>query len=90
MIKFDKKSHKYVCEKTGKELISTTTLIGKYKKPFDKKEHATRVANREGLEVDFVLEMWEKEKNRACDYGTNIHEVMEDYLTLGKKEDQYE
>ena len=48
MIKFDKKSHKYVCEKTGKELISTTTLIGKYKKPFDKKEHATRVANREG------------------------------------------
>ena len=26
MIKFDKKTHKYVCEKTGKELISTTTL----------------------------------------------------------------
>ena len=89
MIKFDKKTHKYVCEKTGKELISTTTLIGKYKKPFDKKEHATRVANRETFESARV-KIIEKEKNRACDYGTNIHEVMEDYLTTGKKVDKYD
>ena len=89
MIKFDKKTHKYIDEATGKELISATTLIGKYKKPFDKKEHATRVANREGLEVEFVLEMWEKQKNEACNYGTNIHEVMEDYLTKGEKEEKY-
>lgn len=89
MIKFDKKTHKYIDETTGRELISATTLIGKYKKPFDKKEHATRVANREGLEVDFVLDMWEKEKNRACDYGTNIHEVMENYLTEGTKEKKH-
>jgi ATP-dependent exoDNAse (exonuclease V) beta subunit len=34
--------------------------------------------------------MWEKEKNRACDYGTNIHKIMEDYLTQGKKEEEYE
>ena len=79
MITFDEKTHTYKCSKTGRELISATTLIGKYKKPFDKMENATRVANREGLDVEFVLEMWEKEKNRACDYGTNIHKVMEDY-----------
>ena len=90
MIKFDKKKHKYIDEKTGKELISTTQLLSKYKKPFDKKEHATRVANREGLDVEFVLEMWEKEKDRACDYGTNIHELMEDYLTEGKKDPKYQ
>jgi ATP-dependent exoDNAse (exonuclease V) beta subunit len=90
MITFDEKSHTYKCAKTGRELISATTLIGKYKKPFDKMENATRVANREGLDVEFVLEMWEKEKNRACDYGTNIHKVMEDYLTEGTKNEEHE
>ena len=90
MITFDEKSHTYKCSKTGRELISATTLIGKYKKPFDKMENATRVANREGLDVEFVLDMWEKEKNRACDYGTNIHKVMEDYLTEGVVEEEHE
>ena len=90
MITFDEKTHTYKCSKTGRELISATTLIGKYKKPFDRMENATRVANREGLDVEFVLEMWEKEKNRACDYGTNIHKVMEDYLTQGIKEEEHE
>tara|TARA_R100000278_G_scaffold58355_1_gene47962 strand:- start:3613 stop:4353 length:741 start_codon:yes stop_codon:yes gene_type:complete len=89
MIKFDPVKHRYTCEKTGKELISVTTLLGKYKPVFDKMENATRVANREGLDVEFVLDMWEQEKNRACDYGTSIHKVMEDYLVEGKEEDEY-
>ena len=55
MITFDEKTHTYKCSKTGRELISATTLIGKYKKPFDRMENATRVANREGLDVQFVL-----------------------------------
>lgn len=90
MITFDEKTHTYRCSKTGRELISATTLIGKYKKPFDKMEHATRVANRQGLDVDFVLDLWEKEKNRACEYGTNIHKVMEDYLTEGVEDKKHE
>ena len=89
MIKFNEELHRYVTEDTGSELVSVTTLIGKYKPKFDKKENATRVANREGLTVDFVLDMWEKEKNKACDYGTSIHKVMEDFLIEGKKEDKY-
>ena len=89
MVIFDEKRHKYIDSETGKELMSVTRLIGKYKPVFDKKEAATRVANREGLTVDFVLDLWEKEKNKACDYGTDIHKVMEDFLTEGKKEEQY-
>ena len=90
MIKFDEKTHTYTCSKTGRKLISATTLIGMYKKPFDKMEHATRVANREGLDVEFVLDLWEKEKQRACDYGTNIHKVMEDYLVEGIEDKKHE
>jgi len=35
MIIFDEKKHKYINSETGKELISVTTLIGKYKQAFD-------------------------------------------------------
>ena len=89
MIIFDDKRHRYINSQTGKELISVTTLISKYKSVFDKKEAATRVANREGLTVDFVLDLWDKEKNRACNYGTDIHKVMEDFLTEDKIDEQY-
>ena len=90
MIYFDEKTHTYINTETGKELISVTTLLGKYKPKFDRMENATRVANREGLDVDFVLDQWEKEKNKACDYGTAIHKVMEDFLVENKQEAEYE
>ena len=89
MIYFSEGTHTYVNTETGKELISVTTLLGKYKPKFDKKENAARVAKREGLDVDFVLDLWEKEKNKACDYGTAIHKVMEDFLVEGKKDDEH-
>ena len=89
MIYFSEGTHTYVNTETGKELVSVTTLLGKYKPKFDKKENAARVAKREGLNIDFVLDLWEKEKNKACDYGTAIHKVMEDFLVEGKQEDGY-
>ena len=66
-IKFDEKSHTYTHTETKEKFISVTTLLGKYKKPFDKEFHAKRVANREGVPIEMVLEMWESEKNKACD-----------------------
>tara|TARA_R110002153_G_scaffold23408_3_gene75979 strand:+ start:4110 stop:4796 length:687 start_codon:yes stop_codon:yes gene_type:complete len=89
MIVFNEEKHTYVNTETGKHLISATTLIGKYKPKFDSIGNATRVAKREGVSVDFILEEWEREKNRACDYGTKIHKVMEDYLGEGIEEEQY-
>jgi len=89
MVIFNEKKHKYVDDETGKELISATTLIGKYKPAFDKMGNANRVAAREGVRVDFILEEWNTEKNRACDYGTHIHKVMEDFLGEDKREEEY-
>ena len=89
MVIFNEEKHKYVDDETGKELISATTLIGKYKPSFDMMGNATRVANREGVHVQFILDLWEEEKNRACDYGTHIHKIMEDYLAEDKQEEEY-
>ena len=89
MVIFNEEKHKYVDDETGKELISATTLLGKYKPAFDSIGNATRVAAREGVTVDFILEEWNTEKNRACDYGTHIHKVMEDFLGEDKREEEY-
>lgn len=88
-ISFDEKTHTYTNVETGEQLISATTILGKYKPEFDKMTNARRVANREGLDVAFILDMWEKDKNKACEYGTHIHKVMEDYLTEGKQDEEY-
>lgn len=87
-VKFDEASHTYTHEDHGK-LISVTTLLGKYKKPFDSDLHAARVARREGVPKEMVLEMWEEEKNKACDKGTKIHKLLEDYITVGETRDNF-
>ena len=85
-IKFDEASHTYTHIDTEKPFISVTTLLGKYKQPFDRDGHSKRVAKREGVSQELVLEMWEEEKNRACTRGTNIHAVLEDYINYGEVE----
>ena len=64
MITFDEKSHTYKCAKTGRELISATTLIGKYKKPFDKMENLLEsqgLAKKEEDELKAQIELIKKE-----------------------------
>ena len=87
-VKFDEKSHTYT-HNTLDKLISVTTLLGKYKKPFDSNYHAERVAKREGVSKEIVLETWEAEKNKACDKGTKIHKLLEDYISYGDVKSDY-
>jgi hypothetical protein len=88
-ITFREKDHTYTHNVTGERFTSVTTLLGKYKKPFDSDGAATRVAKREGVTKEMILEMWEKEKNRACDRGTEIHKLLEDYITYGDQADNW-
>lgn len=87
-IKFDEESHTYTHDTLG-EFISVTTLIGNYKKPFDKHSHAQRIADREGVTKELVIEMWEQEKNRACNRGTEFHKLLENYVVSGISENEY-
>jgi hypothetical protein len=88
-ITFTEHNHTYTHNETGERFTSVTTILGKYKKPFDAITAADRVAKREGVTREIVLEMWEKEKNRACDRGTNIHKLLEDYITVGEQVDEW-
>ena len=88
-IKFDEASHTYTHKDTKKPFISVTTLLGKYKQPFDRDGHSKRVAEREGVSQELVLEMWEEEKNRACKRGTDIHKILENYINFGEVKDSY-
>jgi len=88
-ILFDEASHTYTHKDTKEQFTSVTTFLGRYKPPFDSDKHATRVAKREGVSKELVLEMWEEEKNRACERGTNIHKLLEDYIEYGEIEDTY-
>jgi len=54
MIYFDEKKHSYTNVKTNERYISATTLIGKFKKPFDTDKHSKRVADREGVSQEEI------------------------------------
>lgn len=89
MIVFNEEKHTYTNSITNEQYISVTTLLGKYKTPFDKDKHSLRVAEREGVTQEMVLEMWDKENKKATTKGTKIHKLMENYVNFGETEDDY-
>jgi hypothetical protein len=77
---FDAKTHTYRHPETGEAYISTTTLIGKYKKPFDVEKHAARVAERKGVTPEEIKAEWKEINEASKVYGTEKHTVLEQYL----------
>jgi len=88
-VKFDESTHTYRNTQTEEIYTSATQLISKFKKPFDSKFHAERVAKREGVSVETVLESWEYEKNKSIVKGKNIHSLLENYVRFGETEKDY-
>lgn len=81
MIYFDETKHTYTNTDTDEKYISVTTLLGRYKTFFDKDKHSLRVAQREGVSQEMVLEMWRSENKKSTDRGTKIHKIMEKYIS---------
>ena len=80
-IVFYPETHTYVEKTTGRKLISVTTLIDKFKVPFDESGAiAARCAEREGIPVGELLAQWEKTKVDACERGIYFHDQMEHYI----------
>lgn len=78
-IKFFEKNHTY--EIGGKSAkTSVSGLISKYEKPFDSKTIAARVAKKEGVSTETILEKWEKNKNYSCHKGSEFHLHVENFL----------
>ena len=80
MLEFDPTSHTYKNPVTNEKYLSATTLIGKFKKPFELEKMSKLVADREGVSQDEIKERWKTVNKQACDYGSSIHLVMENWL----------
>ena len=79
-IVLDHSTHTYTNIHNDEKYMSVTTLIGKYKKPFDKDYWSKKIADRDGKDQDQVLKEWETITKTAQNRGTNIHSIMENYL----------
>jgi hypothetical protein len=90
VISFDEESHRYIHTETRKPFISVTTLLKKYTKEFDSEGHAQRIANREGLTKEEVLESWKQKSAKACERGQAVHKLLELYLTKKFKVSEFQ
>lgn len=82
---FQEKGHKYIHVESGKELISTNSLISLYKNPFDpdgsilKKKAAEREISEKELQKE-----WTEKKDNACAFGVDFHKEIEYYINKKK------
>lgn len=90
MVVFDPVAHSYTNELTGERYLSCTQLLGKYKKKFEADIHAARVARKRGVSKEEVLAEWAANTKSRCDYGTSIHEAIEEYILNSVKLEGFE
>ena len=77
-IKYYDDKHKYFIG--NKELISTTTFIGKFKKPFNKDFWATKKAIERGVSKEQILLEWDDIKDTACARGSDLHSYSDNFM----------
>lgn len=90
MLVFDPVTHTYRHPETNEEYISATTLLGKFKKPFDVEAVSKKIAEKEGVSQSEIKEKWKKINNDSKVFGSNIHKIIEDYNTTKIVAEGYE
>ena len=85
MVIFNEDAHSYINEFTREQYISVTTLLNKYKEPFEKEKISKACANKEGITQAEMLDRWAKTAKEATDFGTKIHKIVENHIKQGSK-----
>jgi hypothetical protein len=78
-VKFDEASHTYT-NMYNKKYTSATTLISKYKQPFEKEKIAAAYAKKHGGTAEYWIQQWAKAGEQACAKGTKFHKRKEDAM----------
>lgn len=78
-VKFFERNHTYEIDNKPAK-ISVSGLISRYEKPFNTKSIASRVAKKEGVSIETILEKWDKNKNYSCHKGSEFHLHVENFL----------
>lgn len=81
---FDEVAHTYTDPIEDFKYTSVTRWVEKFKPKFNELLMAEKIAGREGVSVDLVLEAWEKKRKDSSEFGTKIHKVLETYHSTGK------
>lgn len=83
---FDASSHTYV-DKDGFKYTSVTRWIEKFKPFFDKEKIAQKIALKNNISVDLVLQEWDEKRDNSTIFGTRVHKAIELYNENGVIED---
>jgi uncharacterized protein YxjI len=78
-----KENHTYA-DSSGKEYKSVSSILSTVKPKFDVEQRASEYALRKKISVDDVISLWDEKKNTGLDYGTEIHENVENFFINGK------
>lgn len=76
----DHENHIYTNTDTGEKYTSVTNFISLFKKPFDSDMWSKIIAKREGVSQQTILDKWKDVTKIACDRGTKIHLIMENWI----------
>lgn len=66
-----------------------TSIIGRYKNPFDRDGISKGVAYRDGRTQEDVLAEWEEKRTTAVDYGNGVHDALENLIEDGEFDENY-
>ena len=83
---FNYETHTY--SKDGVVYQSVSSLIEKYKRPFNSEFVATMVAQKSGREVEDILYEWDLKRTISTNFGNAIHESVELFIKYGEKPKQ--
>lgn len=73
--------HKYInLDKPDYEYTSVTRVLHHYEQPFDADFHSNRIAQRDGVTQQEILDMWAEINRLAIVYGKKVHAIMERHL----------
>lgn len=84
---FNAEKHTYTDPEDKFLYTSVTRWIEKFKPYFDETAVARRVADREGVPVELILEVWKGKRDDSAEFGTKVHKVLEIYNSTGKVSD---
>lgn len=78
-IKFNPAYHTYTLN--GQRLRNVTSLVNKYKPPFDRDYWAAKKAQEQGITAAEIIKQWEDKGQASRNLGTRVHEYIESFLS---------
>ena len=74
----------------GKEYLSGTKFLHLFEPEFDSYNISLRVAAKEGRTQEEVLNEWKETSRIACETGTKIHAIMENFIKFNDVNEEYD